>query len=211
VLETKLLTQYPIYHITHIDNLPGIIGDGFLWCDRERMRKMPPHTNVGYKHIKERRLIHPVTVAKLGFLGDYVPFNFCSRSVMLYVLHKGHPGYSGGQNSIVHLVSSVINIQATGQAWFWTDRHADLAYARQFDSLEKIDSEIDWTVMRLEHWSNGEIKEKRQAEFLVHSLCPWSAIEMIAVENQAMADKVYKIIQVSVHQPKVRIQGDWYY
>jgi hypothetical protein len=206
------LTNYSIYHITHIDNLQSIISDGALWCDRERINRNPPHTNVGYKHIKERRLKHPVAVAKLGFLGDYVPFNFCCRSVMLYVIFKGHDEYIGGQDSIVHLVSSIEQIRATGQPSFWTDRHADLQYAKQYDTLEKIKSELDFTVMPLKIWSpNTETKEKRQAEFLVHSHCPWTAIEKIVVKNQAMADKVDVIIRKSAHRPQIIVNGDCYY
>jgi len=39
-------------------------------------------------------------------VGQYVPFYFCPRSVMLYILHMGNnPGltYHGGQSPIVHL------------------------------------------------------------------------------------------------------------
>lgn len=154
---------------------------------------------------------HPVTVSKKGFLGDYVPFNFCYRSVMLYVLHKGHENYSGGQDPIVHLVSSISEIQSTGQDYFWTDLHADLKYAYQCDTLNEIDSKIDWGVMALKQWSNGETKEKRQAEFLVHFCVPWTAIKNIVVKNVAIAEKVKKILLISRHQPQVFIESDWYY
>ncbi len=42
-------------------------------------------------------------------VGEYVPFYFCPRSVMLYILYMGnHPelGYRGGQAPIVHLSAS---------------------------------------------------------------------------------------------------------
>lgn len=207
----KLLKQYPIYHITHINNLQSIIEDDFLLCDKEMHAKITPHTNIGHNHIKERRSKHPVMVSKKGFLCDYVPFNFCNRSVMLYVLHRGHEGYSGGQDPIVHLVSSIREMQTTGQAYFWTDRHAALGYAYQSDSLVEIDSKIDWAVMPLKHWSENETKEKRQAEFLVHSRVPWSAIEKIVVKNVVVADKVKEFLLISKHQPQVLIKSDWYY
>ena len=57
--------------------------------------------------IKRRRL----TELRLNshpdlFVGDCVPFYFCPRSVMLYVISRAnHPqlSYRGGQGSIVHL------------------------------------------------------------------------------------------------------------
>ena len=158
------MTNYQIYHITHMDNLQGIIADERLWCDAQRIERGLHATNVGYSHIKARRLRHPVSVAAGGTLGNYVPFNFCPRSVMLYVLSQGHAEYEGGQTPVVHLISSVGEVTATGRPWFFTDRHADLAYAQQFDSTTEL-HQIDWSVMPLKYWSDPETKEKRQAEF----------------------------------------------
>src|SRR5579863_4769071 len=115
-----------IYHITHVRNLRGILQQGRLWCDSQRIGLGLANTNIGYSHIKARRLRHRVTVAAGGTLGDYVPFNFCWRSVMLYVVSRGHDDYTGGQRGVVHLVSSLASIQATGRPFLFTDLHADL-------------------------------------------------------------------------------------
>ena len=43
-------------------------------------------------------------------VGQYVPFYFCPRSIMLYLLHMGnHPEltYRGGQGPIVHLQATI--------------------------------------------------------------------------------------------------------
>ena len=48
-------------------------------------------------------------------VGDYVPFYFCSRSVMLYLLHMGnHPGltYKEGQGSMIHLEADMTAVVA---------------------------------------------------------------------------------------------------
>jgi len=71
-----------IYHITPIDNLPGIIQAGRLWCDAERVRQGFACVGIGHDHIKQRRLRKPVRnqagqlVAAGGFVGDYTPFYF---------------------------------------------------------------------------------------------------------------------------------------
>mgnify|MGYP002685313558 CR=1 FL=1 len=39
--------QPKIYHIAHVDRLPSIVADGFLWCDAEIVRRMPPGTTIG--------------------------------------------------------------------------------------------------------------------------------------------------------------------
>lgn len=204
------MTNRAIYHITHVDNLANIVREGRLWCDAQRIARGLASTNIGYSHIKTRRMRHPVTVAAGGTLGNYVPFNFCPRAVMLYVVSQGHENCREGQQTIVHLVSSIDAIRVTGRRWLFTDRHADLGYANQFDTLDKLD-EVDWAVMPLQYWSDPEVKEKRQAEFLVHDWCPWEAVEVIGVIDQVIAARVEAAIAGAGHQPRVEVHRNWYY
>lgn len=205
------MTNIAVYHITHADNIANIAREGRLWSDAQRIARNLATTTIGYSHIKARRLRRPVTVAANGVLGDYVPFNFCPRSVMLYVVSQGHENYREGQQPIVHLVSSIPTILATGRPWLFTDRHADLGYADEFDTLNKLD-EVDWSVMPLRQWGGDqEVKEKRQAEFLIHEWCPWSAIEVIGVIDAGIAARVAAAIAGADHSPRVEVHSDWYY
>ena len=200
-----------IYHITRCDNLVGIRREGGLWSDAKMSAKGLVTTSIGYSHIKARRLRHPVTVAAGGTLGDYVPFNFCPRSVMLFVVSRGHPDYSGGQESVVHLVSSMSAVQATGRRWFFTDQHADLGYSQQYEDPAHLD-QVDWAVMARRQWGgNADVKEKRQAEFLVHEFCPWEVIQAIGVIDEGMAKVVSKAMVGAAHQPRIVVKRDWYY
>ena len=194
-----------IFHITHVENLANIIADGCVWSDSRRIARAVPNTNIGIARIKQRRLNRPVRFG--GKLGDYVPFNFCGRSVMLFVVGKGHEDYGGGQDEIVHLVSSVGTAIALGKPWAFTDRHADLGYALYFNSLSDL-SEVDWSVMPLDYWA-GDAKEKRQAEFLVHESFPWSAVEHIGVRSAAVAAKVEALLAGVT--PPVAVHPAWYY
>lgn len=200
-----------IYHITHVNNLPSIIEMDRLWCDSQRLAQGFGNTNIGYSHIKARRMTHPVTVSKGGTLGNYVPFNFCPRSVMLYVVSQGHENYEEGQEPIIHFVSSIDSILASKRPWAFTDRHADLFYAEQYESLDEL-ANIDWAVMPERYWGgDSDKKEKRQAEFLVHDWCPWTAIEEIAVINQSVKNQVETALGKSMHKPPVQIRRNWYY
>ena len=96
-----------IYHITHVNNLASIVANNGLVSDAKRITNQLPCSLVGMSNIKKRRLqqikvsCHPRTK-----VGQYVPFYFCPRSIMLYILHQGnHPEltYKGGQQPIVHL------------------------------------------------------------------------------------------------------------
>lgn len=59
-----------IYHITHVDNLSGILREGGLWCDRQRIERCLASTNIGHAHLKRRRLAHPVNTRGGGMLAS---------------------------------------------------------------------------------------------------------------------------------------------
>jgi hypothetical protein len=197
-----------IYHITHVDNLVGILREGCIWSDAECAAQGLVPTNVGYRHIKQRRLARRVNVAVGGMLGDYVPFNFCPRSVMLYVINRGHEDYRGGQDEIVHLVSRVSQVMSCRRPWAFTDRHADLAYAEYYDDLDDL-VEVPWNAMPEIYWT--AVKEERQAEFLVHEQLPWSAITLIGVRSPQVHAKVLATLAHHAHQPRVELRPQWYY
>ena len=96
-----------IYHITDIENLPGIMTEGSLLSDAVMSKRDP--TIIGDDRIKRRRLTQiRVTSAGNRFVGEFVPFYFCPRSPMLYRINLGGTGRPPGcQTSIVHLVSRV--------------------------------------------------------------------------------------------------------
>lgn len=143
-----------------------------------------------------------------GKLGDYVPFNFCPRSVMLLAVGRGHQDYQGSQEDIVHLVSSVSRATALGRTWAFTDRHAELGHALHFDDLGRLD-EVRWGVMDLRYWA--DVKEERQAEFLVHDFFPWSAFSEIGVMTPAVASRDQQILGAATHRPGVAVRPVWYY
>lgn len=206
--------SHQIFHITHLSNLASVIDSGGLMSDSQVRTNEIAHTRIGYEHIKARRLRRAVTVASKGFLGDYVPFNFCPRSVMLYVIHIGNvPGYDGGQDQVLHFVSTIERATQIGTPWAFTDRHADVDYALYFDKLSQLDK-VDWQAVAANQWGGpgrDQIKERKQAEFLVHNRFPWEAILKIGVKSQEVADAVKAAIRSSPHKPDVVIQPGWYY
>lgn len=207
-MNTPVPQDPPIFHITHIENLPGILREGGLWCDAERNARNLVTTNIAHSHIKQRRMSRPVPVAAGGTLADYVPFNFCSRSVMLYPVSRGHGDYQGGQDSILHLVSRISRVQSAGIPFAFTDRHAYLAHALFFDDLADLD-QVPWDAMPAQYWQ--AVKEERQAEFLVHRFLPWAAVVLIGVRSQAIATRVEQILVGQAHKPGVKLQPSWYY
>jgi hypothetical protein len=199
-----------IYHMTHIDNLPSILQAGGLWSDARRVQFNFAVRSIAHAHIKQRRLKRAVPAAARGCLGDYVPFYFCPRSPMLYPIFKGHPDYSGGQSDVVFLVSSVHTAIATGRPWAFTDRHAELGFALYFDDLSCL-GELDWEAIGAHDWRDQFVRERKQAEFLVHDHFPWSAITGLGVFGPSQAGRVQAILASGSHLPSVQVMSSWYY
>lgn len=200
-----------IFHITHVENLAGILREGGLWSDAERIKRGLETTNIAQLHIKNRRLRKPMEISAKGMLGEYVPFNFCPRSVMLYSVHCGHSYYEGGQESVLHLCSRVSRATGLGKSWAFTDRHAELSHAEHFDDLRDLSS-VWWEVMHELYWQ--DCKEERQAEFLVRDFFEWPAIEGITACTEQTAQRAGELLlaaQPCASVPPVDIRPEWYY
>src|SRR5262249_56480745 len=106
LLVTTPLTRPKIFHITHVDNLRSIVAAGELLSDASMIARGGPQSGIGMSTIKQRRLALPVTCHASDHVGDYVPFYFCPRLIMLFVIHfANHPDlpYPGVQTPIIRL------------------------------------------------------------------------------------------------------------
>ena len=198
-----------IYHITHINNLPGIIQSNQLLSDSEITKRKVEHRGIAHQHIKVRRAERNVPIASGGTLADYVPFYFAPRSPMLYSIRHGYvEGYKGGQGNIMHLVASAERITADGISFAFTDGHAEVAISRFFEDLHELD-QIDWDLMESRRWYDTQNypdrKRRRQAEFLVYLNLPWDYIQEIGVCSATIKQQVFQILnQTGVnHQSNV--------
>ena len=208
--------QPKIYHIVHVDRLASIVADGYLWCDAEIERRAPSGTTIGMNSIKVRRRrelrlnSHPEL-----YVGDCVPFYFCPRSVMLYLIYQGnHPelGYRGGQEPILHLEAdlhaTVAWAQNQGRRWAFTLSNAGSCYFEDRSDLARLD-EIDWGAVQARDWRQR--KDGKQAEFLVENAFPWHLIERIGVCSAGIYRQTVNALAPNGHRPKVEVRSDWYY
>jgi ssDNA thymidine ADP-ribosyltransferase DarT-like protein len=214
---TAIPARPKIYHITHGRNLSQIVSQG-VWSDAQRIARKLDTKVVGMSAIKERRLkeltvnCHPGTK-----VGEFVPFFFCPRSIMLYILHLGnHPDvdYSGGQAPIIHLQA---DLHATVQwadensvRWAFSKSNAGARYCDFFGSLERL-VEVNWPAVQSTDFRSATVKEGKQAEFLLFDWFPWELVERIGVINRKRQEAVEKLLKTADHQPPVTIERGWYY
>lgn len=205
-----------IYHIVHIDKLQSIINSGGLLSDSEVIARGLGGTNIGMNKIKQRRLdeITLDTYPDL-FVGQCVPFYFCPRSVMLYMMHMGNSPditYQGGQDSIIHLeadlMSSIAWANTNAKRWVFTSSNAGSRYFEDTNDIANL-SRLNWNAINAKYWN--DVVEEKQAEFLCEHSFEWSLIHRIGVSNQTVYQQVLNIINNTNHKPYVEIKNDWYY
>ena len=205
-----------IYHIVHVDKLPSIISEGRLWCDAEFTRRSLPGTTIGINSIKERRL----NVLKLNshpdlHVGDCVPFYFCPRSVMLYLIYRAnHPEmvYRGGQGRIIHLESdlraTVAWAEEHDQRWAFTLSNAGSNYFEDRCDLTQLD-EIEWDAVKATDWQQRQ--DGKQAEFLIEQQFPLELVSRIGVLSTRVGNQVSAALQATAHRPPIEVRPYWYY
>jgi hypothetical protein len=188
-----------------------------LWCDTEIIQRNPTGTTIGMNKIKERRLKLRLNSHPDLNVGDCVPFYFCPRSIMLFIISRAnHPElvYRDGQEPIVHLEAdlnqSVKWAELHNHRWAFTLANAGALYFEDRCNLTQLD-DINWDAVQTDQWSSHSVKEGKQAEFLMEHSFPWELVSRIGVSNQRVFRQVFNILQIANHRPQVEIRSDWYY
>ena len=135
-----------IYHITDVANLKGILDAGGLHCDRSMLSSHPEA--IGYEYIKKRRIEEiQVDCCPRRLVGDFVPFYYCPRSPMLYVVNQGQTGRPiGSQRTIIHLVSTVTQVMRAVEDWAISDGNAGAFHTSFYKEMGVLKS-LDWAAI----------------------------------------------------------------
>ena len=204
-----------IYHIVHVDRLASIVTDDGLWSDARIQQQAKPGTTIGMNSIKQRRLTNPVTCRPGLNVGECVPFYFCPRSVMLYLIYKANRpelAYRGGQDPIVHLETdlheAVCWAEQHGHRWAFTLSNAGSGYFQDRCDLTQLD-EVEWDAVQARDWR--DCQEGKQAEFLVERSFPWGLVQSVGVCNAETETIATEAMQGADHQPAVNVRREWYY
>ena len=210
-----LPAQPKIYHICHVDRLASIVASGGLLSDAAILQQALPGTVIGMNTIKQRRLNElRLTSHPQLHVGHCVPFYFCPRSVMLFLIHRQNPEltYRGGQGPIIHfeadLQATVAWANAQQRRWAFTLSNAGAYYFEDRADLAQL-GEVNWDAVQARDWR--QCKEGKQAEFLVEQNFPWHLVERVGVHSGPVHTQVAQTLPVQGHRPVVEIQPNWYY
>lgn len=209
----SLVVMTQLFRITHVSNLPHILDHGLYAPSSGSLDDN--FTSIGYPSLIHLRRNREVPLPPGGKLADYIPFYFWYRSPMLYVIHRANDPevIRTPQEEIIYLISSVEKIIECSLKFFFTDRHAQLDYARFFNKKSDLNS-LNWELIKSENWGRyqgTDSKEIKQSEFLVHLYLPIEGIIGIAVMNQSVEKSVRKMLMNSNREIEVKVKPNFYF
>lgn len=185
------------YRICHIKNLVHILANGL--CTKNHEKASSDFVTIGNPEIINSRDITPVKIGGYGFIGDYIPFYFTPRSIMLYNIITGYkaPLVPKLHKEDVLVIRCLINDIADGNKFFFTDGQANTQITNHFNDLKHL-NEIDWQSIQNGNFSksDGDFDRPRryQAEFLIEKHVPVSKIESLHVFNNNAQNYVNSVL-----------------
>lgn len=143
----------PLFHFTHLRNLPTIMSVGLFADSLARAGSM--QVEIADQEVKARRRTRPVRVGRGGYVGDYVPFYYAPRSPTMYVINRGDVStYQGGFDDVVYLATTVEALLELALDVVFCDRNAAKHVAAFSTDIVDLDSLVDWPLMRATMWNN---------------------------------------------------------
>lgn len=158
-----------------------------------------------------------IPCGRRGVIHDYVPFYFGHLSPMMLKLKTGQvANYDEGQEPLIYLVSTAQGVEAARVDFVFSDGHGLARFTDWFDDLKHLD-DVDWQMVNQRYWSDNlndmDRQRRKQAEFLMHKLCPWEIIDEIVVIDRSMERQVQVILDGfprALRKP-IRVERSWYY
>jgi hypothetical protein len=207
----------PILRFVHVENLATLIRRGGLHLPNTMPADGLPYRTIHDTSVQGARANVRIDCGPGGTIHDYVPFYFGYLSPMMLKLKTGKvAGYTEGQLPLIYLVTTAQAIAEAAIPFAFSNGHGLAAFTDWFDNLDRLD-EVDWQMVNQRYWTDNvndmDRQRKKQAEFLVHDVCPWPLILEIGVVNTAMKKHVEEILSQfpSREQQPVHVRSSWYY
>jgi hypothetical protein len=71
--------------------------------------------------------------------------------------------------------------------------------------------ELDWDAIASTDFRDPNVKERKQAEFLVYGFFPFDLVERIGVHRADVGNKVRSVLAGSGYTPRIEVRDDWYF
>ena len=187
-----------ILRLIHRDNLEVVIRRAGMHAPNHTPEDGLTYRPIHNVDIQRERKVKPIACGPGGIIYDHVPFYFGAHSPMLLKLKTGQvPGYDEGQEPLIYLVVWLEDLINERIDFVFSDAHGIVAITSWFDNPSRL-SDLDWGVIGDKQWADtpedGDRKRRKQAECLVHRLCPWRLVRGIVVQTEVMGSWVQSML-----------------
>ncbi len=203
------------YRICHINNLSHILQNGL--CTKHHPQASKDFISIGNPDIIDVRDDTLVKIDGYGNIGEYVPFYFTPKSMMLFNIITGYRAPvvpKLNKEEIIVFRSEIIELSKLDR-FFFTDGQANVtSITKHYNNLKKI-SNIDWDIIHNSDFkkvaADTDKQRRYQAEFLVYHHVPISCIESISVYNDKAATFVKKELAKTDIIKTVRVVKEYFF
>jgi|SRR5690606_26349000 len=202
------------YRITHINNLSLLLQNGIV--NKNHPSAAGGYINIGNNEIIDVRSQVPVRINNYGMIGDYVPFYFTPRSIMLYNIITGYwsPVVAKRNRNEILVIRCLISDLVKLPQWFFTDGQANKNLTKHYCNLADLNF-IDWNCIQQSNFKNDlndpDRSRKYQAELLVHQQVPITSIESLNVFDVQSELAVNKILAQNNINLAVNIKPQYFF
>lgn len=178
------------------------------------MNNVTPDLNYRFiadRSLTDRRALKSVPVPPGGTLGDYVPFYFGERSVMLYTINKRA---MAAQEQVIYLLVKLESIKAHNCAYCFTDGHASSALTTFYSDNTDL-TKLDWEAIKARDFRNTENDpdrmRKKSAELLVKHHLPVGCVDHIVCYDEVALHKIQQFVLASKLDISSSVQQSRFY
>jgi len=206
-------TSTPVYHVTHVDNLPGILAEGGLLSHAALRQKGTDYVDISDSHIQAKRARKVIWCWEpCPTVDQFVPLAFRPCPLMLRQVALGADiSYAGGVTPIVHLVFIAEDVHCAGIDYAISDRHPLSDLAQWAYNLEGMRNLLDWQLIQGPLLDKDDPRHSYQmAEFLVRDQVPWQLVREVAVMTDAVRSQVMEALKNAPQTLPITVRPEWY-
>jgi len=159
----KLAKRHTLFARCGSSQQSKIAAEGYLFSDRVISEREGAGTTIGMGRIKRRRLSLPIACQPGLHVGECVPFYWCPRSVMLFLIHRDNDPdltYHGGQQPILQLEADLLRTvewaEQQAKRWAFTLSNAGSYFFENRCDLRQL-TEVNWDAVRARKWSGRSV------------------------------------------------------
>lgn len=202
-----------IFRIVHADNLPWIVEHG-LQC-RNSPNQNPNYVSIGSEELIAVRSERQVPIPPGGGFGDYVPFYFTPRSIMLFNIKTGYGVPQRRNDEILICVASLHDLHAQGRRFVFTNQHGCSAGLEFSNDLADLQSLVDWPLLNSKNFKRDPEdpgKQLRyQAESMVHGDILLDSLRGIVCHSEATLARIRAMVAPRYPNLSLKALPHWYF